>query len=335
MTPAEAWADAQKYMDPAEKERLSKVINPQGVYNPGAGGPGDITQAVKTFQGLDDTGRGNFINSWDQQAAMGQLPAGSMAALQQALRTEMGKGTFDNWYAGVQNRQGSNIFPNASPVGPSTTLPGPGSLGPPATTSGVRTGGMTKRGIVAGETEPTGTLPPTGLGGRTPPGIRAGSPVTVHSPFQSSGGTGGAGPTGAGAILQRMFDQLRSGGTFPTGATRGGGTGTTPTPFGGGTRGSPPPAGTSPPPGGGTPPPGPGGPGYPPAQGPFPATWNGLPPMAFDPSWILRAMRQHYGAGGGAGRTYEPPAGWGGNWTGGNSGAAWGTIRQQGQPFNR
>lgn len=94
------WQNAQQYMDQAEKDRLSKVIT-NGQYNPGQGNE-DIGNLMSIFNSLDEQGKGDFTN------AIGQYKPQLAAAMQQAGRQAMGQSAYDNWYAGVQNRQGSN-----------------------------------------------------------------------------------------------------------------------------------------------------------------------------------------------------------------------------------
>lgn len=275
---AAAWADAQKYMSPEEIARLSKVISPDGQYNPGAGTQWDVGEAVKKFQGLDDAGRGNFVNQWDQASLAGNAPSNAGAALQQALRNSMGKENFDNWYAGVQNRQAGNIMPGGGGAPPNPMAPtGPGTAP-----------GMKKIAMEPGE--PGGGAAPGATGTPLAKGPLVAPPSRGAAPAPGGGGN---------PIIEYL---LRSMGAHP-GARFPNSPG--PTPFGGGSRGAAPGAPGSP--GGG-------------AASPYPATWNGLPPRAFDPSWLLQSMRAKFGSGGGAGQVFSP----------GNSRPGWTSNAQYG-----
>lgn len=90
-------------MGAEEKARLGAQVNAQGMYNPGKGEQ-DIGSLMQVFNSLDDAGRGNFTN------AMGQYNPQLAAAMQIAGRAQMGKDAYDQWYSGVQGRQGSNIM---------------------------------------------------------------------------------------------------------------------------------------------------------------------------------------------------------------------------------
>lgn len=107
------WQDAQKYMGADEIARLGKNINAQGQYDPaGPNSPWSAANLTATFNSLPEDRRGDFVNAVSQAGAATGIP-NIGATIQQALRDSMGKSQHDNWYAGVQNRQGSNIMSTA------------------------------------------------------------------------------------------------------------------------------------------------------------------------------------------------------------------------------
>lgn len=110
-----AWQDAQKYMPADEIARLSKGINAQGQFDPmqGTSSPYTAQNIANTFNSLAEDRRGDFVNSLMQLNGRQGVPANIGAIVQQALRDSMGKSAHDNWYAGIQNKQGSNIMSTA------------------------------------------------------------------------------------------------------------------------------------------------------------------------------------------------------------------------------
>lgn len=110
-----AWQNAQQYMDPAEKARLGGVINSQGQFDPAQNTGSQFTAAniTSVFNSLPEDRRGDFVNALMQVNGAAGVPANVGAMVQQALRDSMGKSAHDSWYAGVQNKQGSNIMSTA------------------------------------------------------------------------------------------------------------------------------------------------------------------------------------------------------------------------------
>lgn len=79
-------------------------------FNPGAGGQADINKILADFNATPMDRRGDFINAVDQWGLGKGGPQNIGAALQQALRSQMGQQAFDQWYASnVTNKQGSGI----------------------------------------------------------------------------------------------------------------------------------------------------------------------------------------------------------------------------------
>lgn len=84
--------------------------SPGQQFNPGAGGGADINKILADFNATPMDRRGDFINAIDQWGLGKGGPQNIGAALQQALRSQMGQQAFDQWYASnVTNKQGSGI----------------------------------------------------------------------------------------------------------------------------------------------------------------------------------------------------------------------------------
>lgn len=99
-------------------------------YTPGAQfDPGSGETSVKSmlayFNSLPQDQRGNYINAIDQYS-LGKGGASNLgAALQQALRGQMGQSAFDQWYASnVTNKQGSSVGRDGLPPWLLTALGG-------------------------------------------------------------------------------------------------------------------------------------------------------------------------------------------------------------------
>lgn len=78
-------------------------------FDPGTGNT-SVASMLSYFNSLPQEQRGNYINAIDQYS-LGKGGAANLgAALQQALRGQMGQQQFDNWYASnVTNKQGSGV----------------------------------------------------------------------------------------------------------------------------------------------------------------------------------------------------------------------------------
>jgi hypothetical protein len=318
-----AWAEAKKYMGPEEIARIEKQLTktPDGsvAWNPSAAqgvtGAPDILEIEKQFNQTAPDKQGDFFNQLANVNPMLQ------SALNSRLREVRGESAQKDWLTGTDNKQRSMVNSLQGLPAWMTGQGGPpGGMPPPKTGGGfspffspTSRGGMPKGAMV---TDPTGGDP-----------------------------TGGGGPVGGGPaqnpmaqVLTRIMRQFNGDPMTNPGASSRGGYpgGWAPSPFPQYGRGNMPPpeggAGQGPVPGGGgAPGGGPGGGGGP--AGPYPATWNGLPPRAFDPSYLLRSMRSFFGSRGGAGTTYAPTL-QDSNWKGNNQ-TAWKGIQLQGQPFNR
>lgn len=82
---------------------------PGAQFNPGTGET-SVSSMLAYFNSLPQEQRGNYINAIDQYS-LGKGGAANLgAALQQALRGQMGQQNFDSWYAtNVTNKQGSGV----------------------------------------------------------------------------------------------------------------------------------------------------------------------------------------------------------------------------------